>query len=87
MEAARYSYRVEWSEEDHAHIGLCVEFPSLSFVSASVVDARKGIERLVSETLVEMLASQEIPPRPQEPKRSRSQGVFSRFFDWLLNFV
>jgi hypothetical protein len=26
----KYTYRVEWSEEDKLHIGRCLEFPSLA---------------------------------------------------------
>ena len=29
----KYTYRVTWSEEDNEHVGLCVEFPSLSWLA------------------------------------------------------
>jgi len=29
----RYTYRVIWSEEDCEHVGLCAEFPSLSWMA------------------------------------------------------
>jgi predicted RNase H-like HicB family nuclease len=28
----RYAYRVIWSEDDQEYVGLCVEFPSLSWL-------------------------------------------------------
>ena len=29
----RYSYRITWSEDDREYVGLCTEFPSLSWVA------------------------------------------------------
>jgi len=26
----KYTYRIEWSEDDHCHIARCLEFPSLA---------------------------------------------------------
>lgn len=31
----RYTYRVTWSEDDQEYLGLCAEFPSLSWLSSS----------------------------------------------------
>ena len=31
----RYTYRVTWSEEDKQFVGLCAEFPSLSWLASS----------------------------------------------------
>ena len=28
----RYTYRITWSEDDHEYAGLCIEFPSLSWL-------------------------------------------------------
>jgi len=58
----RYTYRVTWSEEDQEHVGLCVEFPSLSWLAKSPVKALKGIRQLVRECVDDMKASgEEIP--------------------------
>ena len=38
-----------WSEEDQEFIGLCDNFPSLSFMSPSHVEALEGIIKLVRE--------------------------------------
>ncbi len=29
----KYTYRVTWSEEDSEYVGLCAEFPSLSWLA------------------------------------------------------
>jgi len=29
----RYTYRVTWSEDDNEYVGLCSEFPSLSWLA------------------------------------------------------
>ena len=43
----RYTYRVTWSEEDQEHVGLCVEFPSLSWLEVTPEKALKGIRNMV----------------------------------------
>ena len=43
----RYTYRVTWSEEDQEHVGLCVEFPSLSWLAEDPEQALQGIRQLV----------------------------------------
>ena len=60
----RYTYRVTWSEEDQEHIGLCAEFPSLSWLAVTPEKALAGIRRLVKETLKEMEESGEAAPEP-----------------------
>jgi predicted HicB family RNase H-like nuclease len=60
----RYAYRVIWSEEDQAHIGLCAEFPSLSWVADSVDDAFKGIRDLVATVVKDMEQNGEPVPEP-----------------------
>ena len=42
-----YTYRVEWSPEDNEWVGLCPEFPSLSWLDPDKARALAGIERLV----------------------------------------
>ena len=34
MDSKRYTYRVTWSAEDNKYVGLCAEFPSLSWLDA-----------------------------------------------------
>lgn len=42
----KYSYRVTWSDDDNEFVGLCAEFPSLSWLSKSQDAAFKGIRKL-----------------------------------------
>jgi predicted HicB family RNase H-like nuclease len=60
----RYTYRVTWSEDDNEYVGLCVEFPSLSWLSRTPEAALKGIRRLVAEIISDMEAKDEIIPEP-----------------------
>ena len=60
----RYTYRVTWSEDDSEHVGLCAEFPSLSWLSATPEGALKGIRKLVSEIVADMETNDENIPQP-----------------------
>ena len=59
---ARYSYSVTWSAQDGEFVGLCAEFPSLSWLDPDSDKARSGIERLVFDTLQDMNSTGEIIP-------------------------
>ena len=43
MQKDKYTYRVTWSEEDQEYVGLCLEFPSLSWLAESQEEALKLI--------------------------------------------
>ena len=58
----RYTYRLTWSEDDGEHVGLCVEFPSLSWLDTTPEKALVGIRKLVKSTLVDMAKDNEEPP-------------------------
>ena len=60
----RYTYRVTWSEDDKEYVGLCVEFPSLSWLSATPEAALKGIRKLVAEIVSDMKSNNENIPEP-----------------------
>ena len=47
--AEAYTYRVVWSTEEPAYLGLCVEYPKLSFLDSTPEGAFAGIRRLVSQ--------------------------------------
>jgi predicted RNase H-like HicB family nuclease len=51
----KYTYRVEWSEEDKLHIGRCLEFPSLAAHGSTIEGAVKEIEKVVEEYSVKSL--------------------------------
>ena len=58
----RYTYRVTWSEEDREYVGLCVEFPSLSWLDKSQEKALLGIRKVVAETVMDLKRSKEPVP-------------------------
>ena len=50
----RYTYRVTWSEDDNEYVGLCAEFPSLSWLAKKPEVALKGIRQLVKNVIKDM---------------------------------
>ena len=56
------TYRVTWSAEDEEYVGLCAEFPSLSWLAASPDKALAGIRALVHEIHEDMATSGENKP-------------------------
>ena len=58
----RYTYRVTWSEEDQEHVGLCAEFPSLSWLASSPEAALRGIRTVVAKVVKDMQANGEAIP-------------------------
>jgi predicted HicB family RNase H-like nuclease len=60
----RYTYRVTWSEDDNEHVGLCAEFPSLSWLAGTPEAALKGIRKLVAEVVNDMGTIGEEVPEP-----------------------
>lgn len=59
-----YTYRVTWSPEDNEHVGLCAEFPSLSWLAPTPAKALGGIQRMVRNAVTDMQSSGETPPQP-----------------------
>jgi len=59
-----YTYRVTWSAEDDEHVGLCLEFPSLSWLAQTPDEAFSGIRQLVQEVVVDMRSNGEELPAP-----------------------
>ena len=64
LEQDRYTYRVTWSEEDQEHVGLCAEFPSLSWLAETPEEALAGIRQLVAQVVVDLQSNQELVPEP-----------------------
>ncbi|WP_319422472.1 type II toxin-antitoxin system HicB family antitoxin [Pleurocapsa sp. FMAR1] len=63
-----YSYRVIWSSEDGEYVGLCSEFPSLSYLDENQIAALAGINNLVKDIVVDMEANGEKIPAPISEK-------------------
>ena len=45
----KYTYRIEWSEEDNVYVGRCLEFPGLSAHGNTSESALKEIKIVVNE--------------------------------------
>ncbi len=65
----RFTYRVTWSEEDAEYVGLCVEFPSLSWLDVAPEEALKGIRQVVAEVVVDLETNGEPVPEPIASKK------------------
>lgn len=63
-ESDKYTYRVQWSEEDGEYVGLCAEFPGLSWLAPSAEKALKGIRSVVKECVSDMRGNNEEIPVP-----------------------
>lgn len=63
-----YTYRVTWSEEDEEYVGLCAEFPSLSWLAKSYGAALQGIREVVAEVVDDLQINNEPVPEPLATK-------------------
>jgi len=60
----KYTYRIEWSEEDQGHVARCLEFPSLAAHGNTVEEALKEIEHVVAEAVKWLIEENEPVPEP-----------------------
>jgi len=60
----KYTYRIEWSEDDNAHIARCLEFPSLAAHGKTPERALKEIEAVVTESVKWIEEENGIAPEP-----------------------
>jgi predicted RNase H-like HicB family nuclease len=63
-DATHYTYRVTWSVEDGEHVATVAEFPSLSWLAPSPVEALTGLASVVCEVLADLASSGEPIPEP-----------------------
>lgn len=70
----KYTYRVTWAEEDAQYVGLCAEFPSLSWLAQTPQAALSGIRKLVSDVIADMVSNGE--PAPEPIATNRFSGKF-----------
>lgn len=68
MNLNHYTYRVTWSPEDGEHVGLCVEFPSLSWLADTPEAALAGIRKVVADVVADLQANAEPVPVPLAEK-------------------
>ena len=64
----KYTYRVTWSEDDSEYIGLCAEFPSLSWLASTQEAALNGIRDTVKLAIADMMSTGEVIPQPLATK-------------------
>ena len=69
MDSKQYTYRVMWSAEDNEYVGLCAEFPSLSWLDADQSKAFSGIVNVVAEVVADMISNNEKVPVPLSEKK------------------
>lgn len=60
----RYTYRVTWSADDTEYVGLCAEFPSLSWLASTPEAALRGIRTVAAEVVADLAARGEPVPEP-----------------------
>jgi len=65
----KYTYRVTWSDEDSEYVGLCAEFPGLSWLAKTPGAALRGIRRTVSDVVADMNKNGESVPEPMSCRR------------------
>jgi len=65
----KYTYRVEWSEEDGVHIATCLELPLLKAHGKTMELALKAIKKVASATLKWMKDDKEEIPEPFSTRR------------------
>lgn len=73
MSIDHYTYRVTWSPEDGEHVGLCAEFPSLSWLAPNPEKALTGIRQVITEAVNDMQANNEPIPKPLAEKHYSGQ--------------
>ena len=69
IENDHYTYRVTWSEDDREYVGLCAEFPSVSWLDTTPENALRGIRKVIAEVITDMNKSGEKVPEPIASKQ------------------
>ena len=59
MQKRQFTYQVIWSDTDGEFVGLCAEFPSLSWLASTRDEAIAEIRHLVEECVADMEANGE----------------------------
>lgn len=70
-----YTYRVTWSAADQEFVGLCAEFPSLSWLAEIRTEAMDGIVNMVADVVADMKVTGEPIPEPISERRYSGQFV------------
>lgn len=65
----KYTYRVEWDEDDKIHLVHCLEFPSLKAHGKTQEKALRNAKIIVEESVNWMKKSKEKIPEPLSTKK------------------
>lgn len=65
----KYTYKVTYSQDDKEYVGLCAEFPSLSYLEPNQTKAFTGIQELVEGIVKDMKKENEAIPEPLSTKQ------------------
>jgi predicted HicB family RNase H-like nuclease len=68
MSRDHYTYRVTWSQEDSEYLGLCLEFPSLSWLAGTPEKALSRVRKAVAGVVADMQSNGEPVPQPLAEK-------------------
>ncbi|MET8524838.1 type II toxin-antitoxin system HicB family antitoxin [Micromonospora sp. NPDC005172] len=63
-DVSHYTYRVTWSVQDREFVATCAEFPSLSWLAPSQIEALQGLQDLLREVIADMEEQGEAVPQP-----------------------
>jgi predicted HicB family RNase H-like nuclease len=63
-EVSHYTYRVTWSAQDGEFVATCAEFPSLSWLASSQIEALQGLQDLLRDVIADMEEQGEQVPQP-----------------------
>lgn len=64
VDVSHYTYRVVWSVEDGEFVATVAEFPSLSWLAPSQVEALQGLEAVLADVVADMQEQGEDVPEP-----------------------
>jgi len=68
-DVSHYTCRVTWSSEDDEFVAACIEFPSLSWLASSQVEALVGLNDLIAGTVADMQERGEAAPQPLSDRK------------------
>ncbi len=64
VDVSHYTYRVAWSVEDGEFVATVAEFPSLSWLAPSQVEALQRLEAVLTDVVLDMQEQGEDVPEP-----------------------
>ena len=74
MKKDKFTYRVTWSEDDNEYVGLCAEFPSLSWLAKTPEKALNGIRKVVDDVVG--ICIKRVKPSPNRYRPVHYSGKF-----------